>query len=477
MAKQFKRISLVLVAVCAVGSASAFSLLGPLTAWQSPPGGPGIGYNPYGTDIGGPMNLGEEYRWNIPTIYYGYDESFLNYFGTEGTNAIEKAIAIINALPKMSQTSANLDEFPMDTRRVNYRASALNLIDLKSYTLAGFVEMLGLASPERYTWTLRNVTDDPIYTVIKRNFDPVTFSPSSFVNGTLYTYVIQDPVFLAPAFADAVEIQVDPLQFGYSAVASGFGSFYTPSFLGEFYTGLTRDDVGGLRYLYRTNNYQFENLLAGTTGSGLSASGSPWTPIGGTNVVSTNSAVDLAVRPGVDKITFKRANYDSLIGSFIITTNSYTDKFVTNSTVKSQTVQRTLQAPDLLFAAEDLGLVDGSPIRLTRTDSSGWINNDAINGQATLDGPGVITPQKVFTYSKIGPFYFNLPPGFMDELQSLQGAAWGNFDGSTNEPIVFPVGTSIQELEQQVLSGNGGSGVEGSPWTVANVLVVTTNAP
>ena len=66
----------------------------------------------------------------------------------------------------------------------------------------------------------------------------------------------------APVFYDAVEFSVDPLAFGlhkprlplrglFSAAAAlalgGLGS-------GEFFTGLTRDDVGGLRYLYRRLN-------------------------------------------------------------------------------------------------------------------------------------------------------------------------------------------------------------------------------
>src|SRR5437867_9953534 len=31
-----------------------------------------------------PHNLGEEYRWSIPTLYYAYDASFLDYFGARG---------------------------------------------------------------------------------------------------------------------------------------------------------------------------------------------------------------------------------------------------------------------------------------------------------------------------------------------------------------------------------------------------------
>ncbi len=31
-----------------------------------------------------------------------------------------------------------------------------------------------------------------IYGVIKRNFDPVTWQPSSYINGTLYSYYIEE---------------------------------------------------------------------------------------------------------------------------------------------------------------------------------------------------------------------------------------------------------------------------------------------
>ena len=37
-------------------------------------------------------NLGEEYRWNSPVLTYSYDETFLNYFGSNGVVAVEKAI-------------------------------------------------------------------------------------------------------------------------------------------------------------------------------------------------------------------------------------------------------------------------------------------------------------------------------------------------------------------------------------------------
>ena len=55
-------------------SAPGFSLMGPNEGWQVA----NIGYNTFGFDVGAPHNLGEEYRWNIRQLTYGFDESFVN---------------------------------------------------------------------------------------------------------------------------------------------------------------------------------------------------------------------------------------------------------------------------------------------------------------------------------------------------------------------------------------------------------------
>src|SRR2546422_6383794 len=116
-----------------------FSLLGPDAFWMDnrlgyrlntpvlPAGGGGSG-------VGGPMNLGEEYRWNIPTVTYGFTAAFLNYFGQRGVTEIEKAINIINDLPSMD--AINIDDYPLSSQRVNHQAQALFLEDVKSVTLS-----------------------------------------------------------------------------------------------------------------------------------------------------------------------------------------------------------------------------------------------------------------------------------------------------------------------------------------------------
>src|SRR5206468_769402 len=79
-----------------------------------------------------PHNLGEEYRWSVPILYYTYDPSFLDYFGAVGAAQVDSAFAILNNLTNVSSYSTELSEFPLDEARVNYTARALHLFDLKS---------------------------------------------------------------------------------------------------------------------------------------------------------------------------------------------------------------------------------------------------------------------------------------------------------------------------------------------------------
>ncbi|HYG25021.1 MAG TPA: hypothetical protein VEH04_19815 [Verrucomicrobiae bacterium] len=445
--------------------ASAFSLLGPEPDWQTFR----LGYQVGGLDIGGTMNLTEEYRLNIKTISYGFDKTFIDYFGKRGVEEVNKAMAIMNALPPVSKMSRNLLEFPNDTRRYNSRAAALNILDLKSATMANLLEQMGLASPERFVWSLRSRVPVPgapagvnWYAVIMRNFDPVTWEPSRYINGTLYTYTIIDAYWAADS-SEAVEIPVDPLAPTYTAVASYFySSAVSVNLYGMFYTGLTRDDVGGLRYILRPNNYNYENLLPGTL-PGTAA----WTPVGGTNNQNTNLLVNLALRPGVDKIVFKRVGNESGVGWVKVVTNRYTDTYILNGRKRSQKTQRVLAGsinggvtnglPDLLFAAGDIGVgASGYPAILERLTVL-WENNSALNSQSgnLQAGPGVIQPPAVITFNNVGPFNFHQSPAFADEANVLEvGYVWGAFDGTTNPPVIFPERESVEALENRVLRGN-----------------------
>ena len=278
-----KLVCLALLAFCGQW-AWGFSPIGPINeAYQQVV----IAYNIAG-DIGAPKNIGEEYRRNTPTIYYSVDDNFQNYFGSNGVAAIDSAVAVYNALPSASKMSRELTEFPTQVTRENYLAETLSIDDMRSWTMCILIEQLGLTEPERWAWTLHDrfhVGNVPcpigeVYLVVQRNFDPVPsplnqLQSSAYVNGTLYSYSIAEICQGPPdTLAETIPFPVDPLDFSFTAVAGAgisFGGGAGDSSLapGRFFTGLTRDDVGGLRYLYRTNLMHIEstgpNTLAAVT--------------------------------------------------------------------------------------------------------------------------------------------------------------------------------------------------------------------
>ena len=621
-----------------VQCASAFSMIGPFAPYQVDV----ISYQ-LPSDLGGPQNLGEEYRQNTPVLYYTFNQQYLDYFGSNGVVALEQAFHVYNSLSNVSAYSAELSEWALESQRVNYQAQALGLLDLKSSTMMLLAEQAGLAEPDRYTWTLHDrlvgpggCPADVSYLVIKRNFDPVftvpsELQPSSYVNGTLYSYFITEICAGPPPYlADAVEYPVDPLANTFTAVAS-FG--LAP---GGYFTGLTRDDVGGLRYLLRTNNMNIENAgvdtvtfvtnnnnlqllfssnltlfasqaltndaatliglyptlqIAGstpyfvnvvTTNPVFYFTNFPWDPYGtpahlatnywrstnvetwynhefvnvvtnqylttstvqllttnisttdcppatpygnvctnistlpvstnlltggyyiipsnfcgvqivstqliattyvtNTTLVATNAGStnvnsqffsqtlvyswnqyiyqiypvtcpsnSLALRQGIEKVKYVRRDFDSLLNQFFYpVTNVYTLYAVTNSSLFVQKIQRVVTQPDLLITAEDLATDPGDAI-LGQTLGLRSIRPNENNALAGLNGPGTLDPGNVFTYNKVGPAFVNFTPNFLTEATQARLTRWGTFDGSTNAPVVYPNGTDIINLENQVL--------------------------
>jgi hypothetical protein len=74
-----------------------------------------------------------------------------------------------------------------------------------------------------------------------------------------------------------------------------------------------------------------------------------------------------------------------------------------------------------------------------------------------LAGPGVIDGSTIFVFNKVGPVFYNGPfpdtNGFTDlvnELTQIPSLQWASFDSSTNDPILIPNDTTIQDLENQM---------------------------
>jgi hypothetical protein len=422
----------------------------------------------------------------------------LQYYGAKGEKAVDEAIAVFNALPPAS--SINLSRYvTQGNQQINYSAQAMGLLDLKSTTMGALMEHMGLIG-ETHVWDLRlraTVAGVTIpcyfeYVVINRNFDPLGYDPTPYVNGTLYTYQIVDGCPVGTQVGDAFEQPADTSQSSttFTAVATKEAIL-----AGGYFLNLTRDDVGGIRYLYRKDHYEVEALDPEAAAGGIgAASGSGWqivstvsnlsttTPVTGTGTVATNLP---GIYGGVEKITYVKVHYQSLFGSNMIpVVYNYTMPYVTNGLLAQVAVTRTVTQPDIVFSAGDL--ISNTTPPSFNVYALGPIGPYVVDGTVQTSAGGnvvssVFTPRYQITFNSAGPL--NLGEGsveqggsFLDQNSSLHPIFWwGSFDGSTNAPLVFPTNTSISELESQILSGpSSGSGQVLGSWNP--VSLVNTNA-
>ena len=201
-------------------------------------------------------NLGEEYRWNSPVVTYSYDESFLNYFGSNGVVAVEKAMGILNAIPPASSIMTtyppsssdgnnNLWHYPTRPDRFHARAYNDRVLDIKSYALAELFGFMGLGNPEDSAFQVE------FGVVALRNWDPVTYSPTKYVNGSLLSWTVLG--------GDALPFPIDvtkPVR-----TLAGTSDNRNPRLAeGKYLVAPTRDDIGGYKYLYRKDNFNIEGL-------------------------------------------------------------------------------------------------------------------------------------------------------------------------------------------------------------------------
>ena len=424
-------------------SSPGFALLGPFASWMTTTNGFGPPQttfaDPFG-DIGGPMDMGDGYRWNVPVITYGYDRSFLDYFGTNGVAAVEGAIKILNDLPTAS--TIVLTNYPTESQQVNYQAQVENLYDLKSMTLALLLEQMGLAPPTRFVYVLQqwdpillhNLTSSAWFEngiisnqIILRNFNPETLEPGTRVNDSLYSGYLDIQLWPDQTldYAIPVCIPVDPLASGL-AVADWL---WTPS-AGYFFNGLTRDDVGGLRYLLSPENINHETRLQ-----------SVHPVMRGRYDQHGHAFANGAWRPGIDKIAFVPQPVNSRSSRFLPATYRFNDVFIKNGAVMCQQVERHVTRPDILFCAADTG--ENSPYTplFLRTGTTNWLNDAVLNGNTHGEGPGVIQGPVKITFHKLGPAVETGNFGTFIGSQS-----WASFDGSTNLPVAYPSAADLVHI-------------------------------
>jgi hypothetical protein len=278
------------------------------------------------------------------------------------------------------------------------------------------------------------------------------------VNGRQYGYFIWDGCPAGVSVGDAVEIPIDTTTTRFTAVA-------TPENiqLGGYYLGLTRDDVGGLKYLYSKDNFMYQTL---DDNSLAIPTAGEWTPVD-TNATAGGLTNFSGIFGGVEKITFVRANFNPLLGpNFNPITYHYTVPMVgTNGRLSQLSIARTINTPDVLFTAADLVSNNLQYINDTSLFRSGsFITNGFTSAGGGITG-STINPQMVVTLNDVGALYYNSNPYFMDNTNTVGYPIfiWGSFDGTTNAPIVYPSGTSIQYLIEQILEG--GATPPGGNWS------------
>jgi len=438
---------------------------------NQPPTLPGnVGYTEQGAPV---INLAQGSRLNVAISTYAYDPTFIAYYGQAGVKAVDAAFAILNGLPPAS--TADLSQFATQgNQQINYTARALSMLDLKSTVLQLMIEHLGLLGEthvfDMYAQqTINATTCESAYVVGIDNFDPITWNPSTYVNGTPYTYVIQDGCPAGLAFTDAMEDADDEpgINLASSAVAT-----QEALQIGGYYVRITRDDMAGLRYLYNKNNFRYESMFTDVYASGAtSIATSPFNPVGATNS-STNSTTNSLpiVMGGVEKVEFLKWNNYSPLATNVTNVLSYTVTYITNYTIQKTVLWRSNTVPDIIITATNLLTTSATSITDTPYERTyAWIASPETNF------PSVASPTMSLVINDVGPLAINESPNFM------QGSAlfitpffqFGSFDGTTNPPIVFPQGTSLSAVTASLLTPSGTSSVFTSPF---NPLVTNTVA-
>ncbi len=325
---------------------------------------------------------------------------------------MQQAFVTLNRLP--SATLLDVNRYPRNVIGSNQGAYYANIIDLKLVTLHTVLEEMGLSSPLRYVWTLHYMDDAFLNNLFfydeasmspeqiafylrKLNFDPVTFQPTPWLSGQRYTFQIDILGIHGPSFAQSVPI--DP-SIGVIPPVADANVFNR----GLFATGLSRDDVGGLKYLLQYNNVNVETF----------------DPSVHVRLANRRPVARTGRHLGVDKITFVKHRSNG-VGAFLPMTFRSAVYVLDGHHVETALANRFVTKPDFLFSAGHL-----SRPWVERSGTSNWVNNSAANHKADGEGPGVIAGQTQITFDT------NTSPVTLPRYQWH----WGNITSATNAVIL-----------------------------------------
>ena len=294
-----------------------------------------------------------------------------------------------------------------------------------------------------------------VVTVYSRSFANVvtnTYLPVGFVT-TIDTNMV------VPPFAPS----------GFAETNTSIKTLLTNIVTGDFY--IIPTNVCDFQIL---SNVLTTAIAVTNTNSVLIVTNIPTNAVGGTYLLSrttmnwwTNHTLaymavqcvtnEPGLRRGIEKITFVKTTFDSMLGKFYIPqTNYFTMTTVTNSTNWVQKYQLVVTQPDFLFTAADMVPGPAAPV----TTGSNILRNVLFNVNNVLPGlagPGVIESpgsNSPIVFNKSGPIYYNVVTNsswFLDQRTYSQYPMWASYDGSTNPPVVYPNGTSIAAIESQML--------------------------
>ena len=522
-------------------SARAFVLMGEAEATEA------ANFN-YVDDFGAPKEISLNgskrfYRWNMPYFVYSFDATFVQYFGLEGMDAVHEAFGVVNDF-FINEDYEGVSELDLakhgfvsnyNTTWVNTTAKNAQIIDIKSLVLGMIVDMLGIGNPHRWAYSITDARQNlagtqVIFETRLRNYDPMTHEPTDIINGVKYSYRLvhdaanpQVQAAAPPNIADMEEFTVNTSGNAWSAVSAITDAFYgntslwwtdTPSLFnfGVYYDGmnamggqykprhaLTYDDAGGLKYLYSTNNFIWEDLPATTmilepaqflpphlasrwpdpsgrltpmfphSGSQnfvsptptmtTTAMGIPGFNLGGAN---GPAVMGEALRGGIDKFQFYHGPLDSLLGlNFNPTNFTWMDTFVFQNSL-----------PNVVNISD----ANGRTIRTINNKRSGiqWLTPNADTKglnfwqQGHVEsffhsqkvGRDVFTPDLIFTAANLPnspdgvPVGWQRPINVYTNMNHLNAGFLGTADTNLGPGIITGFGAGLAAGEQIVFNNS-----------------------
>jgi len=159
----------------------------------------------------------------------------------------------------------------------------------------------------------------------------------------------------------------------------------------------------------------------------------------------------VGTRGGVQRVAFVRHDFDPLLSRFFtpitneFTVRAFDTNGVSGGNPTTQRFRRVVTRPDILFSARDGDL---TTVVVETVDHFAATYPALVQvAGATGPGPGTMEGPITLSFNKAGPLLLANNPVAPSAESAVFLYQWGSFDGSTNPPIVFPQGTTVNDLQ------------------------------